>query len=135
MKVVTKTSFLFSTCHRFPNAAAVETETNPIDRTVAHLLFYRPPEMSGKPVEAPDSPLLTKIRPFETKATGYLPTNLVPQRPENKQTLPNNESKDTIMFTDGDGVQNSLHHLNACENTTKKGSINGVAKTEPPSEC
>ncbi|XP_042479918.1 protein LNK2-like isoform X3 [Macadamia integrifolia] len=27
-----------------------ETETNPIDRTVAHLLFYQPPESSARPV-------------------------------------------------------------------------------------
>lgn len=59
----------------------------------------------------------------------------MPQRPENKQTLPNDESKNTIMFTDGAGVQNSIPHLNASENTTKKSSIDGAAKTEPPREC
>lgn len=35
----------------------VETDTNPIDRMVAHLLFRRPLEFSGKPSDAPDSPL------------------------------------------------------------------------------
>lgn len=33
-----------------------ETETNPIDRTVAHLLFYRPMELSGKQAETSESP-------------------------------------------------------------------------------
>lgn len=120
-----------STCHRFPKVAAVETETNPIDRSVAHLLFYRPPEMAGKPFEAPDSPLSAKMLPFKRKETGL---NLVPHRPENKQTLPQDESKVPIIFTDGDGVQNSLHHLSVPENKTKKGSIDGVSKIEPPSE-
>ncbi|EPS58886.1 hypothetical protein M569_15924, partial [Genlisea aurea] len=33
---------------RFGRVPDVETETNPIDRIVAHLLFHRPPDLSGK---------------------------------------------------------------------------------------
>ncbi|EYU38268.1 hypothetical protein ABFS82_02G112200 [Erythranthe guttata] len=42
---------------RFNRMADVETDTNPIDRTVAHLLFHRPIELSGRPAEAPQSPV------------------------------------------------------------------------------
>ncbi|KAL3622608.1 hypothetical protein CASFOL_034019 [Castilleja foliolosa] len=42
---------------RFTRMPHVETDTNPIDRTVAHLLFHRPLEFSGKPAETPESPL------------------------------------------------------------------------------
>ncbi|KAE8657568.1 hypothetical protein F3Y22_tig00116989pilonHSYRG00321 [Hibiscus syriacus] len=44
-----------------------ETETNPIDRTVAHLLFHRPLELSGKHPEAPESPASIKF-PSERKS-------------------------------------------------------------------
>ena len=43
-----------------------ETDTNPIDRTVAHLLFHRPVDFAGK---HPESPVSTKI-PCEHKTVG-----------------------------------------------------------------
>lgn len=47
-----------------------ETETNPIDRTVAHLLFYRPMELSGKQAETSESPL-SKL-PSEHRAAAVM---------------------------------------------------------------
>ncbi|KAH8512688.1 hypothetical protein Peur_056519 [Populus x canadensis] len=44
----------------------VETETNPVDRTVAHLLFHRPMDIPGKHPETPESPFSTKL-PCEHK--------------------------------------------------------------------
>ncbi|XP_077241669.1 protein LNK2-like isoform X4 [Tasmannia lanceolata] len=43
---------------RSSRLANVETDTNPIDRIMAHLLFHRPSESCGRPVkdEIPDSP-------------------------------------------------------------------------------
>ncbi|XP_047978164.1 protein LNK2 isoform X4 [Salvia hispanica] len=52
---------------RFSRTADAETDTNPIDRVVAHLLFHRPLDFSGKPSDAPDSPLSPNL-PFEKKA-------------------------------------------------------------------
>ncbi|XP_065868294.1 protein LNK2 isoform X2 [Euphorbia lathyris] len=46
-----------------------ETETNPIDRTVAHLLFHRPMDLSGKHPDTPGSPASRKL-PSEQKALG-----------------------------------------------------------------
>lgn len=48
-----------------------ETETNPIDRTVAHLLFHRPLELPGKHPETPESPASTKF-PCERKSASLL---------------------------------------------------------------
>lgn len=56
----------------------VETDTNPIDRAVAHLLFHRPVEFSEKPAETPESPASASL-PYEKKAKslsltkGYFP--------------------------------------------------------------
>lgn len=44
-----------------------ETVTNPIDRTVAHLLFHRPFEMSTKHLERPESPTSLKMGKTERK--------------------------------------------------------------------
>lgn len=71
----------------------VETDTNPIDRTVAHLLFHRPLEFSGRPAETPHTPVSANI-PHEREGTsgkslkGYLPEGL-----ENTRMTSNVESK------------------------------------------
>ncbi|GKU98279.1 hypothetical protein SLEP1_g11301 [Rubroshorea leprosula] len=51
--------------------SGTETETNPIDRTVAHLLFHRPLELSGKHPEMPESPASTKFS-SEHKTVGFM---------------------------------------------------------------
>ncbi|KAF7836174.1 protein LNK2-like isoform X1 [Senna tora] len=54
--------------NRYPKMTNAETETNPIDRTVAHLLFHRPLEFRGNHPEKLESPVSAKIQ-RETKAT------------------------------------------------------------------
>ncbi|KAK4787006.1 hypothetical protein SAY86_010839 [Trapa natans] len=51
----------------------IETETNPVDRAVAHLLFHRPLESSVKHHGSPDLPVSTKL-PAEIKTSNA--TNL-----------------------------------------------------------
>ncbi|GLT74552.1 hypothetical protein SLA2020_463400 [Shorea laevis] len=51
--------------------SGTETETNPMDRTVAHLLFHRPLELSGKHPEMPESPASTKFS-SERKTVGFM---------------------------------------------------------------
>lgn len=48
-----------------------ETETNSIDRTVAHLLFHRPLELSAKHPETPESPVSEKFL-CECKSAGLM---------------------------------------------------------------
>lgn len=49
----------------------VETETNPIDRTVAHLLFQRPVELTGTYSDKLESPISTKVQ-CESKAANLV---------------------------------------------------------------
>lgn len=67
-----------------------ETETNPIDRTVAHLLFHIPVELSGKQLESSESPLSTKL-PSEHRAAETI-INL-PETFINKRCFGHQESK------------------------------------------
>ncbi|GMI80319.1 NIGHT LIGHT-INDUCIBLE AND CLOCK-REGULATED GENE 2 [Hibiscus trionum] len=53
-----------------------ETETNPIDRTVAHLLFHRPLVLSRKHPQTPESPASTKL-PCEGKTVSKVPSPLL----------------------------------------------------------
>ncbi|KAK6933948.1 hypothetical protein RJ641_036842 [Dillenia turbinata] len=61
--------------------SSTEAETNPIDRTVAHLLFHRPLELSGNHLEALESPVSVKLPAergtanFISLTTGFLPGN------------------------------------------------------------
>ncbi|XP_020215263.1 protein LNK2 isoform X2 [Cajanus cajan] len=48
--------------------ADVETKTNPIDRTVAHLLFHRPLELTRNYPDKLESPISAKMQ-FESKGT------------------------------------------------------------------
>ncbi|KAJ6414442.1 hypothetical protein OIU84_003440 [Salix udensis] len=66
----------------------VETETNPVDRTVAHLLFHRPMDFHGKHPDTPESPVSTKL-PCEHKTLGIakLPMGSLPETPKSKPNL------------------------------------------------
>ncbi|RDX69660.1 Protein LNK2 [Mucuna pruriens] len=57
-----------SSCQsRYAGIADIETKTNPIDRTVAHLLFHRPLELTGNNPDKLESPIYAKMQ-FESKA-------------------------------------------------------------------
>ena len=60
---------LYESCcyHRYARMPDVETETNPIDRTVAHLLFHRPMELTQNYSDKLESPISTKVQ-CESKA-------------------------------------------------------------------
>ncbi|XP_029128715.1 protein LNK2 isoform X2 [Cajanus cajan] len=48
--------------NRYARMPDVETETNPIDRTVAHLLFHRPMELTQDYADKLESPMSTKLQ-------------------------------------------------------------------------
>ncbi|TKY68256.1 hypothetical protein E2542_SST04492 [Spatholobus suberectus] len=56
-----------SSQNRYARIADVETKTNPIDRTVAHLLFHRPLESSGNYPDKLELPISAKMQ-CESKA-------------------------------------------------------------------
>ncbi|KAK4411122.1 protein LNK2 [Sesamum angolense] len=92
---------------RFPKMPDVETDTNPIDRTVAHLLFHRPLDFSGKPAETPESPLSAnvpyerKANPLKSSAKGYFPESF-----ENTQMTSPQGSKSPGIFSKADQSRN-----------------------------
>ncbi|CAA0808946.1 Unknown protein [Striga hermonthica] len=94
---------------RFTRMPDVETDTNPIDRAVAHLLFHQPIEFSGKPAETPESPLsgnhIKKASPIKSLGKGYFPESA-----ENNThiTSPLEPKPPTAIFPQGDESQNNL---------------------------
>lgn len=61
--------FLFPFCYRIARPPNVETETNPVDRIVAHLLFHNPSELTSKLAEIPKSSMSAMLK-CERKAIG-----------------------------------------------------------------
>ncbi|KAJ1414951.1 protein LNK2-like isoform X2 [Sesbania bispinosa] len=57
--------------NRYARMPDVETETNPIDRTVAHLLFHRPMELTGNYSDKLESPSSSKVQ-CESKAASLM---------------------------------------------------------------
>ncbi|KAL3537728.1 hypothetical protein ACH5RR_001094 [Cinchona calisaya] len=120
-----------NTHNRFPKMSEVETETNPIDRTVAHLLFHRPSEFSGKLVETPDLQLSANLLPCERKASSSMSvlTKSLPQKSENKQILSHVESEFPCLFPKEDQLKNT--GLEAYENKlSSKSADNGKMKVK-----
>ncbi|XP_073272101.1 protein LNK2-like isoform X5 [Primulina huaijiensis] len=85
-----------------------ETNTNPIDRTVAHLLFRRPLELSGKLYKKHDSPVSAYIsherkpRTLESIERGHFPDTF-----EKAQVESSDESKTFHVYFDKDQSKNS----------------------------
>lgn len=81
--------------NRLARISEVETQTNPIDRTVAHLLFHQPleqPTVSAKDVENSGSPGFTKLGSgIQSFSAGCLPESSV----DNKISSPPCVESDT----------------------------------------
>ncbi|KAL1535113.1 protein LNK2-like isoform X1 [Salvia divinorum] len=92
---------------RFARTADAETDTNPIDRVVAHLLFHRPLDFSGKPSDAPDSPLSPNLL-FEKKAnpTVSLPKGRFAESFGKTQITSPQGSKSAGPFSESDQSKN-----------------------------
>ncbi|KDO41923.1 hypothetical protein CISIN_1g0050322mg, partial [Citrus sinensis] len=70
---------------RMPDA---ETETNPIDRAVAHLLFHRPLDLPGKYLETPESPVSAKFScEHATMSLASLPNSCIPKSSKITQNI------------------------------------------------
>uniref|UniRef100_A0A2P2L5S0 Uncharacterized protein MANES_04G165400 n=1 Tax=Rhizophora mucronata TaxID=61149 RepID=A0A2P2L5S0_RHIMU len=109
--------------HEMPE---VETETNPIDRTVAHLLFHRPLDLSGKHPGTPESPV--SAGPLcEQKTTGIpkLSKGCLPETLKCKQNFSRQESKSSCPLADSLSVRHCRSSL--CLDISENGSNNGPA--------
>ncbi|KAH6824594.1 hypothetical protein C2S53_010408 [Perilla frutescens var. hirtella] len=119
---------------RFTSMPDVETDTNPIDRAVAHLLFHRPlDQFSGKPADAPDSPLSAslpyekKVTPSESLIKGHFAESF-----GNTQITSPQGSKTAGVFSEGDQSKNG-HTFTPSENVSNTENTGVVqAKVEAP---
>ncbi|XP_059430332.1 protein LNK2 [Corylus avellana] len=90
-----------NSCNRYSGMPEIETETNPIDRTVAHLLFHRPLESPGKHPDTPESPISAKL-PCERKAAGLanLPMGYLLESSKSKHNFPHQGSKNSCPLAE-----------------------------------
>lgn len=125
-RAVTLFSYLIIFYCRFTRMPDVETDTNPIDRTVAHLLFHRPLEFSGKPTDAPDSPLSANL-PYEKKAkpSESLTKGHVTESFGNTQITSPQGSKTAGIFSEGNNSRNGPAFI-TCENASNTENTDGV---------
>lgn len=86
---------------RLVGNANVETETNHIDRVVAHLLFHRPLQISVRHTETPESSTSTKVSlEQETAAPSIQPDDLLTKSSENEYNISPRSSKSPQDFLD-----------------------------------
>ncbi|XP_040991792.1 protein LNK2 isoform X2 [Juglans microcarpa x Juglans regia] len=112
--------------NRYSTMPDMETETNPIDRTVAHLLFHRPLELPSRHPDTPESPISTKL-PHECKVAGSVNLSMgcLPEGAKSKQNSPHQGSKNSCPLSE-------THHVNQfksgpCIDTSENASNNETA--------
>lgn len=115
--------------NRFDKMTEVETNTNTIDRTVAHLLFHRPLELLGKLPETLESPASARL-PCERKATSLLssPSGVWPENFETKETRSHLVSKSPV-FSEGEKSKSSSR-VNNSENASNCEAECGATEAE-----
>ncbi|XP_050385217.1 protein LNK2 [Argentina anserina] len=118
-----------SGCNRYTSMPDVETETNPIDRIVAHLLFHRPLDLSGKHSGAPESPASSKM-PCERKTAGLvsLSNRVLPDSVKNK-TYSHQESGNHCPDPDPRSADQKFPCMNKSENLSNTGPADGGGDT------
>lgn len=116
-------------CGRYMKMPDAETETNPIDRTVAHLLFHRPLELSGKHPETPESPASAKLQ-SERKTMGIADMQLGYKLESSKmrQSYPQEEDKSPPPLADRpESLKIDIFETSPCMNISENASNYGSA--------
>lgn len=104
----------------------VETETNPIDRTVAHLLFHRPLDLSGKHSGPPESPVSTKML-CERKIAGLanLSNEVLPDSLKNKSKYPQEDPETNSPDADPQSADQNFLCMDKSETVLNSGPADG----------
>lgn len=108
----------------------VEAQTNPIDRTVAHLLFHNPSEFPSKLAEFPKSSMFSMLN-WERKAIGSpsFPDRFLQQNSETNSTTAHQGPKASTSHNEVDIMESSPcieSSENASSNEGADGSVIGV---------
>ncbi|XP_050234128.1 protein LNK2 isoform X1 [Mercurialis annua] len=111
--------------NRNAKMSEIETETNPVDRTVAHLLFHRPMELSGN---TPQSPASNKC-PSEQKALSIATPSIgcFPETGKSKQILSHQGSKSSYPPDDP-------RLASRCENSVCIDTLDNASNIGPADE-
>ncbi|KAF5469817.1 hypothetical protein F2P56_010376 [Juglans regia] len=104
--------------NRYSGMPDVETVTNPIDRTLAHLLFHSALESPGKLLDTAESPMSAKL-PCENKVAGSvnLLIGCLPECTKTKQNFPHQGAKNPCTLSEPHQLKNS-----PCTNTSENAS-------------
>ncbi|KAK9912890.1 hypothetical protein M0R45_036724 [Rubus argutus] len=123
-EVITKEEI--DSCNRYTSMPDVETETNPIDRTVAHLLFHRPLDLSGKHSGPPESPVSTKLL-CERKTAGLanLPNEVLPDSLKNKPKYPQQDLGSYSPDADPQSADQNFPCMDKSETVLNNGPADG----------
>ncbi|KAG6630357.1 hypothetical protein I3843_13G010700 [Carya illinoinensis] len=115
-----------NSCNRYSRMPDMETETNPIDRTVAHLLFHRPLELPSRHPDTPESPTSTKL-PCERKVAGSVNLSMgcLPEVAKSKQNSPHQGSKNSCPLSETHDVDQ--FKSSPCVDTSENASNNETA--------
>lgn len=114
-------SFVWSS--RVAGVPDAETETNPIDRTVAHLLFHRPFELSQNYPDAPESPVATKLSYEQNAGLKTLPMELLPDSALlGKRRISQDGSKNSWMSAEMQQIKTSPC-MDTSDNTSNTGLV------------
>lgn len=104
----------------------VETQTNPIDRTVAHLLFHRPLDLSGKHSGRPESPVSTKLL-CERKTAGLanLSNEVLSDSLKNKPKYPQQDPGSYSPDADPQSADQNFPCMDKSETVLNNGPADG----------
>lgn len=111
---------LFSRIAGVPDA---ETETNPIDRTVAHLLFHRPFELTQNYVDAPGSPISPKLSSEQKADLKSLPMECLPYNASGKHHVSLDGSKSSWTLAETQQQIKTSPCMETSDNTSNTGLV------------
>ncbi|ONI20756.1 hypothetical protein PRUPE_2G032000 [Prunus persica] len=110
----------------------VETETNPIDRIVAHFLFHRHLNLSEKHSDAPESPVSSKLTCEHKAGLVNMSNECLPDSLKNKQCFPRQGSTNYCPL--GEPHSSDLFKksplMDTSENASNNGPTHGAMKAE-----
>uniref|UniRef100_A0A0A0KV34 Protein LNK2 n=1 Tax=Cucumis sativus TaxID=3659 RepID=A0A0A0KV34_CUCSA len=108
---------------RIAGVPDAETETNPIDRTVAHLLFHRPFELSQNYIDAPGSPISTKLSSEQKADLKSSPMECLPYNASGKHHVSLDGSKSSWTLAETQQQIKTSPCMETSDNTSNNGLV------------
>lgn len=132
---VMPSAFFFILFSRIAGVSDAETETNPIDRTVAHLLFHRPFEFSQNYIDAPESPISTKLSSEQKAGLKSLPMEFLPYNASGKHHISLDGSKNSWTLAETQQQIKTSPCMDTSDNTSNTGLVDDAVLEYEASQC